>query len=267
MECDRDMGNMKIGLAVPATGGDLGWLDGAWEALSSWRKAGFDPDVVVGALGAEAENWDIVVLHGIQYLDEVDRLADGHRTIILTDVPAEYAQAPATFATPPRVTMIDWCWWLGVEHAGHAAAQEVRGPIGYVAGPPVPTQQRAAAGFVRGVASVDPNRRVSIVHLSSFLAMEEGRHAGQVLVEHLGCELVAHSADAPGAAATTAARDLGAKTYGFLTPVGEDAASVRSAITPVLDTLVRTALDGGDLPDVYVCSRDADEIRLERTGV
>lgn len=256
----------RIGLVVPAAGGDAGWLDGAWGALAAWRESGLDAEVVVGAVDDTVDNWDVVVLHGIQYLDEARRLADGRRTIILSDVPAEYAQSPATFSPPPRVTMVDWCWWLGAEHAGRAAAEEVDGALGYVAGPPVPTQQRAAAGFVRGVAAVDPARRVNVLHLSSFLAMDEGPHAARVLVEQLGCALVAHSVDAPGAAATAVARELGAVTYGFLTPVGADSASVRSAITPVLVGLVRRALDGEDLPDVYECSWETGEIRLERPG-
>ena len=260
------MEKLRIAVVVPAAGGDGGWLDGAWEAAAGWQRAGFDARVVVGAVDSGVEGCDVVVLHGIQYLADAHRLADGRRTIILSDVPAEYRETAETFVTPPRVTMVDWCWWLGAEHAGRAAAAEVSGPVGYVAGPPVPTQQHAAAGFVRGVADVDPARRVSVLYLSSFLAAEEGRQAGRILVEHLGCALVAHSADEPGAGAMAVARGLGAVTYGFLTPVGDDAASVRSAITPVLDRLVRTALAGGTLPDVYVCSWDSGEIRLERPG-
>ncbi len=243
---------------------DAGWLDGAWDASRVWRDVGFDPYVVVGELDETVQECDVLVLHGIQYLDDAHRLADGRRSIILSDVPTEYTDNPATFTTPPGVTMIDWCWWLGAEHAGRAAAHEVRGSIGFVAGPPVPTQQRAAAGFVRGVAAVDPARRVNVLYLSSFLAADEGRSTGRILVENLGCELVAHSADAPGSVATAVARDLGAATYGFLTPVGDDTASLRSAITPVLDKLVRTAIEGGTLPDVYTCSWDSGEISLER---
>jgi len=264
LEREYTVENPRIGLVVPANGGDAGWLDGAWNAWEAWRSAGLDPHVVVGAVDESVDSWDIVVLHGIQYLEDATRLADGRRTIILSDVPTEYAADPAAFTTPSGVTMIDWCWWRGAEHAGRAAAQEVGGPLGFVAGPPVPTQQRAAAGFVRGVAAVDPARRVNVLYLSSFLAMDEGLSAGKVLVENLGCELVAHSADAPGSAATAVARGLGAATYGFLTPVGDDTASLRSAITPVLCALVSTVLEGGALPDVYVCSWEAGEICLER---
>ena len=258
------MENLRIGLVVPAAGGDQGWLDGAWEASRMWGADGFDPVVVVGSDTGAVECCDVLVLHGIQYLDDARRLAGGRRAVILSDVPAEYRSDPKSFVTPTGVTMIDWCWWLGAEHAGRAAAAEVAGPIGFVAGPPVPTQQHAAAGFVRGVASVDPSRRVGVLYLSSFLAEDEGRDAGRLLVEQFGSELVAHSADAPGSEATRAARELGATTYGFLTPVGDDSASIRSAIAPVLDRLVRAALAGEDLPGVYECSWETGEIRLER---
>lgn len=258
------MQNSRVGLVVPALGGDAGWLDGAWAAVDRWRAAGLDPLVVVGEVDASVEACDVVVLHGIQYLDQANRLADGTRRVILSDVPSEYAENPEGFAPRPGVTMVDWCWWLGAEHAGRAAAREVSGPLGWVAGPPVPTQQRAAAGFVRGVGEVDPARRVSVLHLSSFLALDEGREAGRVLVEELGCALVGHSADEPGTLATTVAREAGAATYGFLTPVGHDTASLRSAITPVLVDLATRALAGEQLPGVYSCSWEAGEISLER---
>lgn len=258
---------VRVGLVVPAEGGDSGWLDGAWDALERWRGAGLDPEVVVGDVTGEADTWDVIVLHGIQYLPEARRLADGTRTVILSDVPADEPQSAAEHVSDLGLTMIDWRWSLGAERAGRSAAGEVDGPIGFIAGPPVPTQQRVVAAFVRGVEAVDPHRPVTTVHLPSFLAVEHGASAGRTLVEPWGCQLIAHSADAPGTAGLAAARELGAKTYGFLTPVGDDAASLRSDITGVLDGLVRSAVARKPLPGTYACSWDAGEIRLERPSV
>lgn len=258
----RDAGR-RIGVVVPGRPGDRGWIDGAWETATRLEALGHEVEVVVGDAAPVEPDWDVAVLHGIQYLDDALRLSE-HLPTVVSDVPAAYLADPGGFGAPRGLTMVDWCWWLGARQAGADAARDTSGPIGFVAGPPVWTQRRVAAGFVEGVASVDDGRAVTVVHLPGFLAMEEGRIAGRTLVESLGCSLVAHSADSAGSAATDEARALGAGTYGFLTPIGDDLASLRSAIPEVLVELVEGALAGRVLPTLRSCSLERGEVKVER---
>ncbi|WP_169541880.1 BMP family ABC transporter substrate-binding protein [Nocardia jiangxiensis] len=259
----------RVGVAVPAADRDEGWVGGAWHAVDRLTAAGLEVEAAVGDVPRE---WlgptapDVVVLHGIQYynaaLELLGATESAVRSVILSDVPLEYTDG--TSEPPPGLTLVDWRWWVGAEHAGRAAAAETAGPIGFVAGPAVPTQRRTAAAFVRGVSDVDERRSVVVVHLPDFRDVDRGAATGEHLARHFGCGLVAHSADEAGAAATAAARALGATTYGFLTPVGDDAASIRSAIAPVLENLVRTAVAGTKLPGIHTCTWEAGEIWLER---
>lgn len=252
----------RVGIVVPAAGGDEGWLDGAWRAGRALRRDGIEAHVVVGSVPADAAEWDVAVLHGIQYIDDARALADGSRAVIVSDVPAgEHDDADPA---PAGLTMIDWNWRRGAREAGRAAAREVAGPIGFIAGPPVPTQQSVVAAFVDGVLDVDSRREVSVIHVPTFLSVEHGERAGRYLAEVDGCALVAHSADAPGSAGTRQARACGASTYGFLTPVGDDAASLRSDITGVLRGLVHAVISGEATPARYTCSWENAEVALER---
>jgi hypothetical protein len=192
-------------------------------------------DLRVGVPERMPRDGRVTICHGIQFADLVREEVPGK--VVLGDVPSG--------PLPPAVTAVDWCWDEAARTAGTLAGSLPR--VGFVAGPPVPTQRRVLRAFADGAQST----RLTAVHLSAFDAVGEGARLGTVLAADLGCVLVAHSADAAGDAATEAARAAGAETFGFLTPHPDDVGWVRSDIAGVVAHLGTSALDGRVLPPVF----------------
>jgi hypothetical protein len=225
-------------LLPTAPGGADPWIDGAAEAARRLAGLGMTVDVRVG-FPERLPAAGVTVCHGVQY---EPLLAGGAAApVIVSDLLSTGAAGP--------VTMIDWCWADAAADAARFAAERGFRRLGFVAGPPVPTQRRVVAEFAEAAAAP-----VSVVHLPAFDDVDAGRAAGALLTDEFGCDLVAHAADAGGVAATRIARIRGATTFGFLSPDPDDHGWIGSDIAGALTTLATRALAGERLPQRF----DAD---------
>jgi len=262
---------VKVGFLLPYPGGDGSWIDGALAAVALLGDLG--PEVtmeVVTGMPAALPAWDVVVCHGIQY-ESIVRDARGSGAdvpvVILSDVPFDRTGLDG-------VTCIDWAWNAGAYCAGAVAAAVSDGrPVGLIAGPAVRTQVRLAFAFARGAARGPSAPELVTVHLPSFDDVAGGVAAGTRLVEAFGCAVVAHTADAAGAAGVDAAASaaagngtgtgVGVATMGFLSGETGRLASIRSNIDGVLARLVRDAVAGRPLPPLVTCTFENGDLALE----
>lgn len=226
----------------------------ALEGATRLRHAGFDVDVRIGIVERLPDDAEAVFCHGIQFEGAV-RAAHIATRIIIGDLPAD--------PLPSGITAVDWCWAEAAALAG-AVAPVIASRVGFVAGPPVPTQQRVLAAFTAAAA---PRVAVTAIHLPTFSDGPAGATAGRALVEQFGCGVVAHSADAAGELAMDAARDAGAETFGFLSPREGDLAWISSDIAGVVDLLYRRAVSGQELPKVFAADVDSGFAGLEVTAL
>lgn len=210
------------------------WIDGALDAVAALRAGGADVEVIAGVPSALPEA-RVTICHGVQYEKLV---ADGvSRPVVVSDLLGVVGPGP--------VTAIDWSWPASAAEAARVAIELGCRRLGFVAGPPVPTQRAVVAAFADAAGG-----EVCAVHLPAFDDVEAGRRAGELLRAY-GCDAIAHSADAAGAAAVEAARGTGVLTMGFLTGAPEDVGWILSDIGGALVALARSALGGTELPSIF----------------
>jgi basic membrane lipoprotein Med (substrate-binding protein (PBP1-ABC) superfamily) len=248
-------------VALPAPAGDGGWCDLAMAGVVGARQRGVAVEVIV--VDPHAEVLPLpdgpVLAHGIQLLGWVTalRARGDRRAVALTDRPAPEQR-------PEGTTTVDWAWAEGTAVAGAGAAALAGGrPIGLLAGPPVPTQQRVVAAFCGGAQGERAGTPVLAVHLPSFEAADEAAAAARHLVVDQGCAVVAHTCDAAGEAACGVARDLGAATIGFLHPGEGHVAAVVSDVAGVVEELLVDLAGGLALPAEVRCGLASGRLRVD----
>ncbi|GGM81477.1 hypothetical protein ACFFX1_37200 [Dactylosporangium sucinum] len=246
---------VRVGVLLAGPAGDGGFVDGALEAVAGATAAGADIDLRHGAPELPDPSWDAVVCHGIQHLDWVRRHRTTYRRIVLTD-------RPPTRDGLEGVTLVDWCWDQAGYCAGAFAATLAGGdPIGLIAGPPVLTQRRMASAYAAGAMSARGGP-VMVHHLTTFEDRAGGESSGKLLAGPGGCAVVAHSADAAGAAGCASARKHGAATVGFLGSLDDHVAFVRSDIAGVVGEILRRLHGDEELPAVLACGLDSGYLDL-----
>ncbi|GAB6897002.1 BMP family ABC transporter substrate-binding protein [Kineosporia succinea] len=246
---------MRVGVLLPPPEVAGGFADGARTAVHHVLERGLDLDVRPGYTGEPDASWDAVLCHGVQYREWLTEHRGALRAV-LTDRPTDVTGLEG-------ITLVDWGWHEAAYEAGRFAARQAAGaPVGLVAGPAVLTQRRFGQAFTEGAYENGHTAAISVVHVRAFDDVGGGRRAGEVLAGELNCAVVAHAADSAGEAACTAARDLGARTIGFIEPLNHHAATVHSDIGGVLGHLLEALTTGAALPEIYECGIGTGHLAL-----
>lgn len=86
--------------------------------------------------------------------------------------------------------------------------------IGYVAGLEIPSQLSDMAGFVQGVASINPDAKVYGVVTGTFEDPAKGKEAATAQID-MGADVICQSADSTGMGAIEACLEKGVKLIGY----------------------------------------------------
>ncbi|MCK5928933.1 BMP family ABC transporter substrate-binding protein [uncultured Nocardioides sp.] len=243
-----------IGVLLPSPAADGGFVDGAARAVARHPERLGDRGEVVLDLCHDGSappdpSWAGVLCHGGEWaawLREHD--VPSAYPVVLTDlVPIDGPGDPLA-----KATMVDWQWDQAAHLAGALAAHLAgpAAPIGLVAGPAVLTQRRIVSAFTAGARAHRPGREVLVAHVGGFDDLAAGARLGGLLAE-AGCGIVSATADGAGEAGCRAAREHGARTIGFLEPLGVHAAVVDSDVAGVVSRLLAGLIAGEELPAVY----------------
>jgi hypothetical protein len=223
-------------------------------------------DVRYGAGGPPPEHWKAVLCHGVHSFPWIRRYAphaSGLRVVLSDRLPVEPDNPEFR-----GVEMVDWRWpqagYLAGALAARVASQAKGGRgIGLIAGPSVPIQQELVTAFAAGVSAVGQPADLLLAHTLTFLDTEGGRRVGALMAGVGECTVVAHSAESAGEEGCREARAKGARTIGFLEPIGDHLAVINSDVSGVVTILLQALMAGIPLPAVYEAGLQSGHLEIE----
>ncbi|GHV96090.1 hypothetical protein AGMMS50293_24100 [Spirochaetia bacterium] len=185
---------------------DGGWNAAAYKGLMDLKNEGYSVAFTenVGISSIEetlhnyaANNFDLVIGHGFECGEPVMRVSDQYPKVCFF-VSGKMPDGVSESDIPANVGFMDMKEYEGAYLAGMVAGGMTKSNIiGYVAGMEIPSQVSDMAGFVMGVAAINPKAKVYGVVTGTFEDPAKGKEAALAQID-MGADIIAQSADSTG---------------------------------------------------------------------
>lgn len=236
-------GAFKVALVLPGPIDDGSWNQSGYEGLERVRDqlgahVAYEASVAPAAAGGvierfAAEGYDLVIVHGAQYIPATEEVAKRHRRTKFA-VTTAYSGNNRNFGGLAfRAGEVGYL-------VGMVAALKTRSQrVAYIGGEVYPITKEDVVLLERGVAAVDPKVRVTVDWVGGWTDAAKARRLAEVRLRG-GADVVVANCAAASDGALKAAEDAGASAIGWNLDRYETApkAVVTSAIqrVPVLFT-------------------------------
>ncbi|MEL7609278.1 MAG: BMP family protein [Bacillota bacterium] len=214
---------IRVALVLPGSLNDGGWNANAYAGLMSLQGKGYEvaftENVAISAIEEALNNYaskgyDLIVGHGFEFGEPTLRVAPQYPEVHFF-VSGKVPDGVDVNALPANVGFMDMKEYEAAYLAGIVAGGMTKSNvIGYIAGLEIPSQLSNMAGFVKGVASINPNAKVYGVVTGSFEDPAKGQEAANAQID-MGADIICHSADSTGMGAIQAAAEKGVYIVGY----------------------------------------------------
>ena len=218
-----DSGKIRVALILPGSLNDGGWNANAYAGLMSLQDKGYEvaftENVVISAIeealnNYAAKEYDLIVGHGFEFGEPTLRVAPQYPDVNFF-VSGKVPDGVDLNALPANVGFMDMKEYEAAYLAGIVAGGITKtNIIGYIAGLEIPSQLSDMAGFVQGVASINPDAKVYGVVTGTFEDPAKGQEAANAQID-MGADIICQSADSTGMGAIQAAADKGVYIIGY----------------------------------------------------
>jgi len=214
---------LRIALLLPGSLNDGGWNAAAYTGLMQLQEEGYEvaftENVGIAAIEEAARNYaseefDLVIGHGFEFGEPFLRVAPEFSDVKFF-VSGKMPDGVTEADLPANTGFMDYREYEGAYLAGIVAGGMTESNIiGYVAGLEIPTQVSDLAGFVQGVARINPDAKVYGVVTGTFEDPAKGKEAALAQID-MGADIICQSADSTGLGAIEACLERDVKLIGY----------------------------------------------------
>jgi basic membrane protein A len=250
---------LKVALVLPDVITDLSWNAVAYQGLEAaakelgvefvYQERVADADVERVLRDYADQGYDFILAESFNYQDATIRVAADYPDLKFATATGFKTKATGFEDVTANHAVYDW----PAHQAGYltgmlAAYMSKNKHIGFVGGYEAPDIVRQAEGFKDGARAVNPDIKIGVIYISSWVDTLKGQEAAISLLD-LGADVIGQAADGPGVGALKACESRG--TYGIGYVADQNHIAPRTVLTSVMLvkktaylTMIKDIMDG-----------------------